>query len=168
MRLKKRILCLLLISLFMTVASGCGGVSETEDTADLSEKIIGTEGQENASDNIGESDITSETEAIPSDEESEEKESEEKESEEKESEDEEENTMVITVNGSELTAVMEDNSSATGLMKLLADGSLTIEMSDYANMEKVGSIGTNLPRNDKQITTGAGDLILYQGNSFVI
>ena len=112
MRLKRKIFCLLLISLFMTAASGCGGVSGTEDKED--------------------------------------------------------NTMVITVNGTELTAVMEDNSSATGLMELLADGPLTIEMSDYANMEKVGSIGTNLPRNDKHITTGAGDLILYQGNSFVI
>lgn len=35
-------------------------------------------------------------------------------------------------------------------------------------MEKVGSIGTDLPRNDEQITASAGDLILYQGNSFVI
>ena len=39
---------------------------------------------------------------------------------------------------------------------------------DYGNMEKVGSIGTGLPRNDEQITTGAGDIILYQGNSLVI
>lgn len=33
---------------------------------------------------------------------------------------------------------------------------------------KVGPIGTNLPRNDEQITTKAGDNILYQGNSLVI
>ena len=41
-------------------------------------------------------------------------------------------------------------------------------MSDYGNMEKVGSLGFSLPRNDAQTTTGPGDLILYQGNSFVI
>lgn len=35
-------------------------------------------------------------------------------------------------------------------------------------MEKVGSLGQDLPVNDEQITTEAGDLILYQGNSFVI
>lgn len=35
-------------------------------------------------------------------------------------------------------------------------------------MEKVGSLGQDLPTNDEQITTEAGDLILYQGNSFVI
>jgi hypothetical protein len=35
-------------------------------------------------------------------------------------------------------------------------------------MEKVGGIGTALPRNDEQITTEPGDLILFQGNSLVI
>lgn len=41
-------------------------------------------------------------------------------------------------------------------------------MSDYGDMEKVGSLGTSLPRNDRQTTTQPGDLILYLGNSFVI
>lgn len=41
-------------------------------------------------------------------------------------------------------------------------------MNDYGDMEKVGSLGFSLPRNDQQITTSPGDLILYQGNSFVI
>jgi hypothetical protein len=41
-------------------------------------------------------------------------------------------------------------------------------MRDYGNMEKVGSLGTSLPRNDEQITTEPGDLILYQGSAFVI
>lgn len=81
---------------------------------------------------------------------------------------EEGDTMILTVNGTSLTALMEDNSSVEALMELLAEGPLTIEMSDYANMEKVGSIRTDLPRNDEQITTSACDLILYQGNSFVI
>ncbi len=35
-------------------------------------------------------------------------------------------------------------------------------------MEKVGDLGVTLPRNDENITTSAGDLILYQGNQFVI
>lgn len=32
----------------------------------------------------------------------------------------------------------------------------------------MGSLGFSLPRNDRQTTTSPGDLILYQGNSFVI
>ena len=35
-------------------------------------------------------------------------------------------------------------------------------------MKKVGSLGTSLPRNDEQITTTAGDIILYQGNQITI
>lgn len=35
-------------------------------------------------------------------------------------------------------------------------------------MEKVGPLGTSLPRNDRQTTTGPGDLILYQGKYLVI
>ena len=40
--------------------------------------------------------------------------------------------------------------------------------SDYSNFEKYGPIGTSLPRNDTQITTTAGDIILYQGNQIAV
>lgn len=79
------------------------------------------------------------------------------------------NSIQLTLeNGTVFTATLVENSSTQALKELLAEGDITIEMSDYANMEKVGPIGTSLPRNDEHITTSAGDLILYQGNSFVI
>lgn len=77
-------------------------------------------------------------------------------------------TVKITAGDTTFTATLADNSSVEALKELLAEGALTIDMHDYANMEKVGPIGTNLPRNDEQISTGAGDIILYQGNSLVI
>ena len=80
----------------------------------------------------------------------------------------EDNTMKITAGDTTSTATLADNSSTEALKELLAEGPLTINMSDYAGMEKVGPIGTSLPRNDEQISTGAGDIILYQGNSLVI
>lgn len=80
----------------------------------------------------------------------------------------EENTMKVTAGGTTFTAALADNSSVTALKELLKKGPLTIRMSDYASMEKVGPIGTHLPQNDEQITTGAGDIILYQGDSLVI
>ena len=67
-----------------------------------------------------------------------------------------------------LTATLENNSSAVAFYELLKKGAVTISMSDYGNFEKVGSLGTTLPRNDKQITTSAGDIILYQGNQITI
>ena len=67
-----------------------------------------------------------------------------------------------------LTATLADNSSATAFYQLLEKGPLTVDMHDYGNFEKVGSLGTSLPRNDSQITTEAGDIILYQGNQITI
>ncbi len=67
-----------------------------------------------------------------------------------------------------LTAKLADNSSATAFYELLGKAPVTIEMHDYGSFEKVGSLGTSLPRNDTQITTQAGDIILYQGNQITI
>jgi len=73
--------------------------------------------------------------------------------------------MYIKIGDTVLTATLVDNSSTRALKKLLP---ITIQMNDYGNFEKVGSLNTTLPRNDENISTDAGDLILYQGNSFVI
>lgn len=83
-------------------------------------------------------------------------------------ENKEENIMKIAAGDTVFTAELADNSSVEALKTLLEEGPLTIEMSDYASMEKVGPIGQDLPRNDEQISTDAGDIILYQGNSLVI
>lgn len=74
----------------------------------------------------------------------------------------------ITVGEVTLLAAPEDNSSAEAFLALLQEQPITVQMSDYAGMEKVGSLGTNLPRNDTQISVGAGDVILYQGNQITI
>lgn len=67
-----------------------------------------------------------------------------------------------------LAATLADNSSAMAFYELLEKGPVTIKMTDYGNFEKVGPLGTKLPRNDTQITTEAGDIILYQGNQITI
>ena len=38
----------------------------------------------------------------------------------------------------------------------------------YGGFEQVGSIGSNLPRNDVETTTSAGDIVLYSGNKMVV
>lgn len=81
----------------------------------------------------------------------------------------ESNTIRLTIEGGRtFTATLVDNSSSQALLEQLAKGDITVEMEDYANMEKVGSLGIRLPRNDKQTTTGPGDIILYQGHNLVI
>jgi hypothetical protein len=41
-------------------------------------------------------------------------------------------------------------------------------MSMYGGFEQVGSIGQSISRDDKQITTEFGDIVLYSGNQIVV
>lgn len=81
---------------------------------------------------------------------------------------EEESMLNIKVGDQTLLAVWEENPSAEAFRELLSQGPLTVEMEDYGGFEKVGDLGTTLPRNDTQITTQPGDVILYQGNQITI
>ncbi len=74
----------------------------------------------------------------------------------------------ITAKSTTFTANFTDNGSADAFRDLLRKGDLTINMSDYGNFEKVGSIGKSLPRKDTQISAITGDVMLYQGNQIVI
>ena len=78
------------------------------------------------------------------------------------------NQLYLTVGETTFVAEFADNSSAEALKDLLRDAPLTLQLHDYGNFEKVGSLGHNLPRNDEPITTEAGDLILYQGNQLCV
>lgn len=80
----------------------------------------------------------------------------------------ENNIINIQVGDNLFTAALTDNSTAEALIEMLSEGPVTIDMQDYENMEKVGTLEKSLPRNDETITTEPGDLILYQGNAFVI
>ncbi len=83
----------------------------------------------------------------------------------------EENTMkklTLSFNGHTYSATLADNSSAQAFAQLLKSGPLTVSAHDYGSFEKVGDLGTSLPRNDEQITTSPGDIILYQGDQITV
>ena len=77
-------------------------------------------------------------------------------------------SLVIEKKGKKLYASFEDNSSAEELAKRLSSGSISVNMNDYGDFEKVGSLPWDLTRNDSRITTQPGDIILYQGNQITI
>ena len=83
--------------------------------------------------------------------------------------DEKETTkMYVLINGNKLEVTLAKNSSVDALVELLKQGDITYTADDYGNFEKVGNIGHTLPRNDTQINTEAGDVILYQGNNICL
>ena len=76
--------------------------------------------------------------------------------------------LKIHVNDTTFTATIADNSSAEAFAEFLSQGDLTLDMHDYGSFEKVADLPRSFPRNDTQINTDAGDIILYQGKSITI
>ena len=74
----------------------------------------------------------------------------------------------ITINGKTMPVVLVDNSATKRLVELLKEGPITYEAEDYGGFEKVGPLGYSLPTSNTQITTEAGDVILYSGNQIVL
>ena len=76
--------------------------------------------------------------------------------------------LKIEANGNVFYGDFEGNSSAEALKEKLNSGSITLDMHDYGNFEKVGELPFSIVRNDEYITTTSGDVILYQGNQLTI
>ncbi len=76
-----------------------------------------------------------------------------------------EGKMKLKLGETEVPVTWEDNPSVAALRQLLP---LTIRMSMYGGFEQVGPIGQSIERNDAQMTTSCGDIVLYAGNQLVI
>jgi hypothetical protein len=79
-----------------------------------------------------------------------------------------ENMLKIFINDEEIQVIWEENESVEALKNLAEDKPIIIDMSMYGDFEQVGSIGQSIPKNDKQMTTSAGDIVLYSGNQLVV
>lgn len=76
-----------------------------------------------------------------------------------------EQSMKMYINAEKVRVLWEDNESVKALNELLP---IEIEMKMYSDFEQVGSIGKKLPRNDVQMTTKSGDIVLYAGDQLVV
>ncbi|MDE6667078.1 MAG: hypothetical protein K2K38_01870 [Clostridia bacterium] len=76
--------------------------------------------------------------------------------------------MYLTIKGNKVKVTLEDNSATRALAEILKQGDIVYTADDYGGFEKVGALGHSLPKNDTQITTQAGDVILYSGNQIVL
>ena len=77
-------------------------------------------------------------------------------------------TIKITISGKTLPVKLENNKAARALVEALREAPVTYEAHDYGGFEKVGPLGRSLPSSDTQITTQAGDVILYNGDQIVL
>lgn len=74
----------------------------------------------------------------------------------------------LTISGTTLPVLIEDNVATRALVAALREGSITYTARDYGGFEKVGALGRSLPTSDTDITTQAGDVILYNGDNIVL
>ena len=79
-----------------------------------------------------------------------------------------ETTMIMKIGDTKVNVDWEDNQAVAALRDMAREGDVTIQMSIYGGFEQVGSLGQNLPRDDKQTTTTSGDIVLYSGNQMVV
>ncbi len=76
--------------------------------------------------------------------------------------------MNVQVGDVMFSATLEENEAVSALVEMMWESPVVIQMSDYSGFEKVGPLGTSLPSSNRQSTTQAGDIVLYNGNQIVI
>ena len=76
--------------------------------------------------------------------------------------------LYITIGNQTLPVTLVKNNATEALMAALAANPITYEADDYGGFEKVGALGISLPTSNQQLTTQAGDVILYSGNQIVL
>ncbi len=76
--------------------------------------------------------------------------------------------LTVSVGDNYFSIGIENNSSAEEFFEKIKEDNLKIVMHDYGGFEKVGELPWRISRNDEDITTKPGDLILYQGNQITV
>lgn len=76
--------------------------------------------------------------------------------------------MNVQVGDVTFTATLEENAAAHELVEMMRQEPISINMRDYSGFEKVGALGRSLATDNRQTTTSAGDIVLYNGNQIVI
>ena len=79
-----------------------------------------------------------------------------------------ETKMNVRIGDSVFTATLEENAAVSEFIEMIKEAPVTIEMSDYSGFEKVGALGRSLTTSNSQMTTEAGDIVLYSGNQIVM
>lgn len=142
------------VTVLVLVLCGCGSTAGKGATESMTS---GSDAMEAVSENTDTETIDDarKAESVPSQELTEEKPS-------------EESMLHLLIDGEEVTVAWEDNEAVDALKELVKSDPLIINMSMYGGFEQVGAIGTGLPKNDAQMTTSAGDIVLYAGNQIVV
>ena len=79
-----------------------------------------------------------------------------------------EEKMVLSINGIPLDVQWEDNETVVELLAYVQSETITVNTTVYGGFEQVGSLPRSFSRNNVQVTTEPGDIVLYSGNQLVV
>ena len=82
--------------------------------------------------------------------------------------DDEKEYMKLYFNDIEVAVIWEDNQTVQELMEEARKGDVIVQMAMYSDNEQVGSLEKSYTKNDQQITTHSGDIVLYSGDKIVV
>ena len=155
MKIKKVFALLMLVSVMGITACGTSG---SDITSDGTTTAVSPESQ-SVPDTVqsSTSEITESESAV----------SETSMSESEETEVEDTQTLKMTIENTVVDVIWEENASVEELKELAVSG-LTVPMSMYGGFEQVGPIGQSIARDDEQIATAPGDIVLYSGDQIVV
>ncbi len=81
---------------------------------------------------------------------------------------EQKNELILSVNGTPLNVSWENNNTVDELLTYAQGENIVVDTTLYGGFEQVGSLPQDFSRNDVQMTTEAGDIVLYSGNQLVM
>lgn len=76
--------------------------------------------------------------------------------------------LKLFVDDVEVDVTWEDNDSIKQIKELANQKPIIISAHQYGGFEQVGEIGQNIVSDNVQMTTKAGDIVLYAGNNIVV
>ena len=76
--------------------------------------------------------------------------------------------MQLKIGDTPVSVTWEKNDAVDALADMTTGDWHDFQLSMYGGFEQVGSLGSSLPASDKQMTTEAGDIVLYSGNQIVV
>ena len=77
-------------------------------------------------------------------------------------------TLVLSINGTVLDVQWEENETVAELIAYVQNENIMVNTTRYGGFEQVGSLPQRFSRNDDQMITGPGDIVLYSGNQLVL
>lgn len=76
--------------------------------------------------------------------------------------------IALYVNGTKLDISWEDNKTVDEIKEYAKKNPITVNSTKYDNFEQVGDLPQSFTKDDLQMTTQEGDIVLYSGNKLVV